>query len=171
MARNRNLVLLELSWLSWMTCEWAVLVALSVVGYDLGGAVAVGVVGAARLLPGAVLGPGVAALTDRVRRPLVLAACHAVWCLVCVAVALASHAGSMALLVAATAAGSVVSALAKSCVRALQSQVVRSPRELVWANSVYSGAEALGTVAGPLVSCVLLGLAGGTATFGGIGSG
>jgi CRP-like cAMP-binding protein len=166
MARNRNLALLELSWLAWMTCEWAVLVALSVVAYDLGGAVAVGAVGAARLLPGAVLGPAIAALTDRVRRPLVLAASHAVWCIVCVAVALASQVGSMALLVAATAAGSVVSALAKSCVRALQSQVVRSPRELVWANSVYSGAEAVGTVAGPVVAGVLLALAGGTAAFG-----
>ena len=162
MAGNRNLVMLQLSWFAWMTCEWAVLVALSVLAYDLGGAGAVGVVGAARLLPGAVIGPGVASLTDRLPRPLVLALSHGVWCFACAAVALASSAGSLSVIVVAVGVGSVVSALAKSCVRALQSQVVRTPGELVRANSVYSGAEAVGTVAGPALAGVLLAGAGST---------
>lgn len=165
MARNRNLVLLEVSWLAWMTCEWAVLVALSVLAFGLGGAAAVGLVGAARLLPGAVLGPAVASLTDRVRRPLVLGLGHAVWGVVCVLVAVASTSRSLATVVLAVAVGSVVSALSKSCVRALQSQVVHSPRELVLANSVYSGAEAVGTVAGPALAGVLLAATDGATTF------
>ena len=165
MVGNRNLVMLQLSWLAWMTCEWAVLVVLSVLAYDLGGASAVGLVGAARLLPGAIIGPGVASLTDRMRRPLVLALGHGVWCLACAVVALASAAGSLPVIVLAVAAGSVVSALSKSCVRALQSQVVRTPSELVWANSVYSGAEALGTVAGPVVAGLLIAGSSTTAAF------
>lgn len=159
--RNPDLARLLVSWGCWITGDWGVLVALSVVAYDRSGAAAVGLVGVVRVLPGAVLGPLVSLLSDRRRRPRVLASVHAWWCLVGLALALmAAVDASLGGLLVVLGAGSVVAAVFKPCVNALVPQLVRSPGELVAANAAYSLLEAAGTVAGPLIAGLLLAVAG-----------
>lgn len=53
--RNRHLTLLLVAWGVWVTTDWALLVTVSLVALDLDGPAAVGLVGAVRVLPSAVL--------------------------------------------------------------------------------------------------------------------
>ncbi len=157
---------LMLSWGLWVTTEWAVLIGLSVVAFDIGGAIAVGLVGAARVLPAAVLGPFASLVTDRLPRPQVAAGVHASWCLSALALAWVAAAGApLGMLLAVTGLGAVSASVFKACVNALLQQLVRDTRELVAANSAYSAVEAAGTVAGPLLAGLLLATLAPTGTF------
>src|SRR5687768_7850593 len=66
--RNEQLRRLELAWGGSITAEWAHFVALGVYAYEVGGALAVGVVGFVRMIPAALLAPFAAVLGDRFRR-------------------------------------------------------------------------------------------------------
>jgi MFS family permease len=156
--RNRNLWLVETSWGCWVATDLALLVVLSVVGYAVGGVGAVGLVGAARVLPGALLGPLVVPLVDRFPRPRMLAASHAFGAVTSLLLALAALGGALWGLVTVAAAASLGGSLYKAVLRAAISQVVRSPAELVTANAAYAAIEGLGTVAGPLAAGALLAL-------------
>ena len=76
--RNASLVRALLSFGAAYTAEWAFTVAISLVAFADGGAVAVGLVGMLRLLPSAFLAPVVAAYADRLPREKVLFASSAV---------------------------------------------------------------------------------------------
>lgn len=158
---NPGLVRLLASWGGWTTAEWGLLVALSVVAFDRGGPVAVGLVGVVQVLPGALLGPLTGVVADRRSRPRVLAVVHGCWCLMVLGQAALVAAGApLVAVLALLGAGSVAAALFKPCVTALVPQLVRDPAELVSANAAYSLAEAAGTVAGPLLAGALLAVAG-----------
>lgn len=158
---NPALVRLLASWGGWTTAEWGLLVALSVVAFDRGGPVAVGLVGVVQVLPGALLGPLTGVVADRRSRPRVLAVVHGCWCLMVLGQAALVAAGApLAAVLVLLGAGSVAAALFKPCVTALVPQLVRDPAELVSANAAYSLAEAAGTVAGPLLAGALLAVAG-----------
>jgi MFS family permease len=154
--RNRNLWLVEASWGCWVATDLALLVVLSVVGYAVGGVGAVGLVSAARVLPGALLGPLVVPLVDRFPRPRMLAASHVFGAVTSLLLAWAAVGDALWALVAVAAAGSLGGSLYKAVLRAAISQVVRSPAELVTANAAYAAIEGLGTVAGPLAAGALL---------------
>lgn len=158
---NPGLVRLLASWGGWTTAEWGLLVALSVVAFDRGGPVAVGLVGVVQVLPGALLGPLTGVVADRRSRPRVLAVVHGCWCLMVLGQAALVAAGApLVAVLVLLGAGSVAAALFKPCVTALVPQLVRDPAELVSANAAYSLAEAAGTVAGPLLAGALLAVAG-----------
>jgi MFS family permease len=154
--RNRNLWLVQTSWACWVATDLALLVTLAVVAFSLDGVGAVGLVAAARVLPGAVLGPLLATAADRLPRPLLLAGVHLFWAAASLALAWAAAAGSLWGVVMVAAIGSVGGSLFKAGLRALMSQVVRTPAELVAANAAFAALEGVGTLAGPVLAGLLL---------------
>src|SRR5512141_2926723 len=71
-ARNPNLRRAQLSFLGAWTAEWAFTVALGILAYRDGGAVALGLVGLLRMVPSAILAPLLSPIADRGRRERVL---------------------------------------------------------------------------------------------------
>jgi MFS family permease len=135
----------------------ALFLATSVVAFDLGGATAVGVVGAVRVLPSMVTAGSAALVADRVRRPLVIAGVNA--CFVVVALALALGVAldlGLVYLVLVQGVGSVVSGLSKPSMQALLPQLVGEPRKLLPANSAWGLVDAIGGVTGPAAATGLL---------------
>jgi MFS family permease len=135
----------------------ALFLATSVVAYELGGATAVGVVGAVRVLPSMVTAGSAALVADRVRRPLVIAGVNA--CFVVVALALAVGVLldlGLVYLVLVQGVGSVVSGLIKPSMQALLPQLVNEPRRLLPANSAWGLIDAIGGIAGPAAATALL---------------
>ena len=63
--RNANLRRAQLSFRGAWTAEWAFTVALGIVAYHDGGALALGLVGLLRMLPSAVLAPVLSPFADR----------------------------------------------------------------------------------------------------------
>ncbi|MBA2390586.1 MAG: MFS transporter, partial [Geodermatophilaceae bacterium] len=107
--------------------------------------------------PAAALGPLAAVLADRLPRPRVMAAVHASMCLVMLVLAwLTAVTAPWVFLLVVVGVGAVLSSVFKPCTHSLLPQLVRDPAELVAANSAYSTVEAAGTVAGPVLSGVLL---------------
>ena len=157
---------LMVSWGCWVTAEWASLIAVSVVGYDAAGAAGVGLVGAARVVPAALLGPLAGTVADRLPRPRALASVHLSWCLVSLSLAWVAATGApLAVLLGVVGAGSLTSSVFKPCLNALVPQLVAGPRELIAANSTYAAVEATGTILGPVLAALLLTLLGPGATF------
>src|SRR5688572_6215109 len=70
--RNPNLRRAQLGFLGAWTAEWAFTVALGIVAYADGGALALGLVGLLRMLPSAILAPLLSPYADRGRRERVL---------------------------------------------------------------------------------------------------
>src|SRR4051812_16153250 len=69
---NRDLALLGIARIGISYASWCLAIALGVYGFEVGGAVAVGVVALVRLLPGALASPFAGALGDRFPRRSVL---------------------------------------------------------------------------------------------------
>lgn len=163
---NRRLGLLLVSWLAWIIALWAFLLAASVLAFDRGGAGAVGLVGAALVLPGAVLGPLLTLGWQRLPRPLVLASTHGLRAVVCLAAAgLSETTTGLLPIVLVVAVASVVGTEFRASTQTLVPQVVHHPRELIPANTAYSSVEGLGTIGGPLLAGALLALGGPAPTF------
>lgn len=152
-----NLRILHSTSAGYNTVEYAVIVALSVYAFDVGGAAAVGVITVVRTLPALLSGPSLAVAVDRWPRTRVLAA------------GLASRAvavGALAWAVAGDAAFSVVALLAAAdamvassfypAYGALLPELAGSPNELASSNALASAAENLGTVLGPLLAAAIL---------------
>lgn len=155
--RNPDLRRLEIAWTLSIAAEWALIVALLVYAYDLGGAVAVGLLGVARTLPTLVGVPLVTTFADGRRRTRVLAAVYliALATAIATAVGLALDAGLVAILVIAAA-----NAVATAAIRPIQNAIIpslaRSPEELVAANVASSAGEGLGVLIGPGFGGILL---------------
>jgi hypothetical protein len=141
---------IEIAWMTGTAADWAFLVVLLVVAYDAGGALAVGVLGAVRVLPAIVAAPFAPALVRRFRGDRVLTAINIVRAAGAVVTAIVIGAG---LPIEVTYALAAVVAGAGSLVRPIQNALLpafsRTPGELVAANVASSTGEGLGTFAGP----------------------
>jgi len=155
--RNPDLRRLEIAWTLSVAAEWSIVVALLVYAYDLGGAVAVGLLGVARTLPTLVGVPIATTFADRGRRTPALTAVYlaALATAAATAVGLALDAGLLAILVIAAA-----NAVAFAAIRPIQNAIIpslaRSPEELVAANVTSSAGEGLGVLIGPGFGGILL---------------
>jgi predicted MFS family arabinose efflux permease len=147
------LLLLFVVWGLWAACDVAVFLATSVVAHDVGGIHAVGLVGAVRVLPGALCLGYVAVVGDRMSRSLLAAVANVALAAVSLAMAATvSNESGLALLVALLAVGSVASAFMKASLHGLLPRLVPLPSQLVQAGAVASLANGIGTVVGPAVA-------------------
>lgn len=158
---DRDLARLLFVWGVWMTADWALLITVSLLALDASGPAAVGLVGAVRVLPAAVLSAPASLLTDRWSRSRLLALVNVgwgvlsgllVWCAV-------ADTGLPALL-GLVAVGSALSAAVRPTLQAMVPTLVTSPADLISANGAFATIEALGTVVGPGLCAALLGVLG-----------
>jgi len=155
--RSRDLRRAQLSFGAAWTSEWTLTVGLGIVAFRDGGATAVGLVALLRLLPGAIAGPLLATIADRVRRERAITT---------IGFVRGASMGLMAVLLASGAptalvyALAVVSTIAGTPFRAAHSALLPSlcetPNQLTSANAVRGMLDSLSTVIGPLVAAVLL---------------
>jgi MFS family permease len=151
--RNPSIRRIELSWTAGTAADWAFLVVLLVFAYDAGGPLAVGILGAVRIVPAIVATPFAPMLVERYRGDRVLTAINIVRCAGAVLTAIAIG-GDMPIelvfVVAAVVGG------AGSLVRPIQTALLpafaQTPRELVAANVASSTGEGVGTFIGPLLA-------------------
>jgi predicted MFS family arabinose efflux permease len=161
--RNRSIRRIEIAWTAGTAADWALLVVLLVVAYDAGGALAAGVLGAVRVLPGIVAAPFATTLVERYRGDRVLSVINVVRAAgaLATAVVVASD-----LPVELTYALAAVVAGAGSLVRPIQTALLpafaRTPNELVAANVASSTGEGIGTFLGPLLAGLLVAWTGST---------
>lgn len=157
---DRDLARLLFTAGSWYATDVTSLLVVSVMAYDLGGPAAVGVIGATRVLPSTALG-GLGALTDRFSRPRIVAGVNLGFVLIASTLAtLALAEGSVVILAAVVAVGSVLSVLLKPNLQAMLPQLVRRPQDLALASSAYGTATSVGSIAGPALGGTLLAAAG-----------
>ena len=155
--QNPNLRRAQLSFLGAWTAEWAFTVALGIVAYTSGGALALGLVGLMRMLPSALLAPLLSPFADRGRRERVL---------VVVSIVRGAATGIAALTVALSGpvfvvyALAIVSTIAATMFRpahsALLPTLCRTGHELASANVVRGLLDSIATLVGPLLAAVLL---------------
>ncbi len=155
--RSPNLRRLQLGWASYFLIDGISMVGLSVWAFREGGTSAVGLVGVARLLPGALALPFGAWAADRFPRRRVV-------CVVFVAVTSAQAATAVALAAGAPAAviyllvafNSVAGTPYRPAHLALAPLAARSPAELVAMNVTAGTLEGLVTFLGPALAALLL---------------
>jgi predicted MFS family arabinose efflux permease len=153
-ARDPRMLRVQLAWAAVMIAFWSVTVSLSVVAYAEGGSAAVAVALLARTGAGAVIGPAVGALVDRVRRQHCL-----LWGAALSSVATAGAALAVGSLVAVVVLATVVSAattLFRAAQSAIMPELVAEPAELTSANVLSSAVEAAGVFLGPALAGLLL---------------
>ena len=155
--RSRNLRRLQLGWASYFLVDGMSMVGLSVWAFRHGGTSAVGVVGLARLLPGAIALPVGAWAADRYsRRHVVSAVFLAITAAqAAIAVALAANAPA-AVIYGLVAFNSVAGTPYRPAHLALAPLVARSPAELVAMNVTAGTMEGLVTFLGPALGALLL---------------
>lgn len=160
-AREPRLRRLQLGWACFFLVDGIALVALSVWAFREGGARAVGFVGLARLLPGALALPFGAWTADRFSRRVVVTVVFAAMAAVHALLALALAADAPNVLVyALVALASVTAAPYRPAQLALVPLVARSPDELVACNVAAGTVEGVVTFLGPVVAATLLTAAG-----------
>jgi MFS family permease len=158
---NPDILRIQGSWSAGIAGDWVLLVALLVVAFETGGALAVGLLGLVRMLPSTLIAPlaGIPAARYGSARVLVavnlIRAASALGCAVAVAVD-APIVVAFALATVAASAGAMV----RPVQTALLPSLARTPEELVAGNSVSSLGEAAGTFVGPLVGGILVVAAG-----------
>ena len=151
-AARSSLRRLLAAWGLGVGVEWAVLVLLSVACYERGGAAAVGIMGVARVVPGALVTPITSALLDRYPRARVLCLAVLASSVLIALTPAALEAATLLPLYVLVAGWSAVWSVFRPAVNGLVPQVVEQPEELAAANSLYSFLEAAGTLLGPLAA-------------------
>lgn len=166
--RNEGVRRLSLAWASSRTSEWAFQVVIAVYAYESGGALAVGVVGFARMVPAALASLFGTLLADRFARERVLLTVEAARCGFAAGCAVAFALGAPAVAIFGLAAlHAIVSAVSQPAVFTLLPSLVRTPEELVTANAAVLTLQGLGALAGPVLGGVLVAEAGVDAGFAG----
>jgi MFS family permease len=155
--RNPSIRRIELSWTVGTAADWAFLVVLLVFVYDAGGALAVGVLGAVRIVPSIVAAPLAPMLVERYRGDRALTAINVARCAGAALTAIAIGADlplALVYVLAALVAGA--GSLVRPIQNALLPAFAQTPRELVVANVASSTGEGVGTFIGPLLASVLV---------------
>jgi MFS family permease len=155
--RHRDLRRLELGWAAFFLVDAMSMVALSVWAFDHDGATAVGYLGLARLLPGAIALPFGAWAADRFSRRRVVTVVFVAISVTqaAIAIALATHVHAVAVYVL-VAVGSVAATPYRSAQLALAPLVARTPGELVAMNVTAGTLEGAATFVGPALAALLL---------------
>ncbi len=154
---ERDLNRLHLTVGLWATADAGFLLAATVSAFGIGGAPAVGLVGAVRVLPAAVTSSAAAIVADRMPRTGLVAAVSLGAALVCVAMSVALELGSgLTLLLAVQAVGSLAAGWAKPSLQALVPQLARSPERLLPSATLWSIVNGAGSMVGPAGVGVLL---------------
>ncbi len=161
--RNPAIRRIEIAWTAGTAADWAFLVVLLVVAYDEGGTLAVGILGAVRVLPAIVAAPFATSLVGRFRGERVLTAINVLRCGGAVATAVVVGTDlpvEITYLLAGVVAGA--GSLVRPIQNALLPALARTPGELVASNVASSVGEGLGTFAGPLLAGALVASTGST---------
>lgn len=154
---------LTVAWFAVMAGKWALLVATLVIAYDLGGAVAVGLLGLVRFLTPAITAPLAGLPASRWPLESVLRATNLIRTIAAAgAVVVVAIDAPFAALAAVVALEAGVGALTRPIHMALLPACGRTPEQLIASNVTSSAAEGLGTFIGPAVGGLLLVLGGPT---------
>src|SRR5215211_4365883 len=133
--RNPNLRRAQLSFLGAWTAEWAFTVALGVVAYEAGGALALGLVGLLRMVPSAILAPLLSPFADRGRRERVLVVVSTVRGLAtAIAAVTVALSGPVVLVYALAVLSTIAATLFRPAHSALLPTLCRTGHELASAN-------------------------------------
>jgi hypothetical protein len=155
--RHKELRRLQLGWAAFFLVDGITLVAISVWAFRHAGTRAVGFVGLARLLPGAIALPFGAWAADRFSRQRVVSAVFIAIASTNAAIALALALGGRGIVIyLLVGASSVAATPYRSAHLALCPLVARSPAELVAMNVTAGTLEGLVTFAGPALAASLL---------------
>jgi MFS family permease len=158
---NRDLARMLFAWGVWITADWALLITVSLLALELAGPAAVGLVGAVRVLPAAVLSAPASVLTDRWSRTRLLCVVYAGWCVLsALLVWCAVTDAGLPVLLGVVAGGSALAAAVRPTLQAMVPTLVTSPAELISANAAFATIEAVSTVVGPGLCAALLGVVG-----------
>lgn len=155
--RNPNLRRAQLSFLGAWTAEWAFTVALGIVAFNDGGAIALGLVGLLRMLPSAILAPLLSPFADRGRRERVLVVVSTLRGVATAVAALTVALSGPTYVVYLLAVLSTIAAtLFRPTHSALLPTLCRTGHELASANVVRGFLDSIATLVGPLLAAVLL---------------
>lgn len=167
--RSPDLGRLELAWLATSTGTWGGALVLAVYAFDVGGAVAVGLIGMLRTLPGAPVAPLLALVADRFPRRSVLLATNAVRTVTMAGIAVAIHAdAAIGVVYALTALLAMAGPAYKPAQAAMLPLLARTPSELSSANVAASILVNLGFLVGSAGAGVLLTTTSAGSVFGGM---
>lgn len=148
---------LQAAWACVSLGAYADVLIVSLVAYEMGGAVAVGLVNFARFVPAALLTPLMGWAGDRFSRRDVMLAVAAGRALLCVLTAVAVWTGApIAVIAALSALASVLSTGYRPAQTGLLPMLSDSPRQMAAANAVWSGADSLGVLAGSVAGGALM---------------
>ncbi len=155
--RNPNLRRAQLGFLGAWTAEWAFTVALGIVAYADGGALALGLVGLLRMLPSAILAPLLSPYADRGRRERVLVVVSTLRGLAtAVAAVMVAVSGPLIVVYALAVVSTIAATLFRPAHSALLPTLCRTGHELASANVVRGLLDSVATLIGPLLAAVLL---------------
>jgi MFS family permease len=155
--RNPNLRRAQLSFLGAWTAEWAFTVALGIVAYNDGGALALGLVGLLRMLPAAILAPVLSPFADRGRRERVLVVVSLLrGVATAVAAVMVAVSGPLLVVYALAVVSTIAATLFRPAHSALLPTLCRTGHELASANVVRGLLDSVATLVGPLLAAILL---------------
>ncbi len=155
--RNPNLRRAQLAFLGAWTAEWAFTVALGIVAYADGGALALGLVGLLRMLPSAILAPLLSPYADRGRRERVLVVVSTLRGLAtAVAAVMVAVSGPIVVVYALAVVSTIAATLFRPAHSALLPTLCRTGHELASANVVRGLLDSVATLIGPLLAAILL---------------
>lgn len=156
-ARNRDLVRVELAYTTFNVAEWSSWLAMLVFAYERGGATTAGVLATVLLVPAALLAAPLAGLCERLRPAEALAIGYAAQAASSALVAAAMVAQAPTALTYVLLAGpSVAFTMTRPVQAAVAPSLARRPEELTAANVVTGWIESVSTLAAPLLVGVLL---------------
>ncbi len=159
--RNPALRRVEAAFLAFSIGEWATWIAIVIYAYGRGGASEAGIIGFVQLVPSVIVAPAVGSLGDRFPRARVLIVTYVLQAAAMAAVAVALAAGWSSLVIYALA---TVTATAVTLTRPVQTaflpEAVQTPDQLTAANVASGTIEGAGTLLGPALAGILVGIGG-----------